>query len=231
MSSRPWASRRQQQRRACARIGHRLNPKVRNGARTRLARVFHLDEIRDAQTGNIQRGAVIAISVETAYLTPHPASPLHSFTALIGSAIGLRGLPTMRAGMRGASWWTRLEAQTHQMAFVTQESPNFPTNGRIVAVVAPAPTHSSSSARGFQGLEGLHREQGATMHAGEQQQDIAGQVGQGAVSLLVLAPTAFDLAVVQGQSFLIPGAFGMVFGQRILFLFKTRDLLLQLVDL
>src|SRR6266702_2558883 len=38
----------QQQHRACPRVRDGLDPWVRNGARSRLARLFHLDQIRDA---------------------------------------------------------------------------------------------------------------------------------------------------------------------------------------
>ncbi len=37
----------QQQHRACPRVRDRLDPWVRNRARSRLARLFHLDQIRD----------------------------------------------------------------------------------------------------------------------------------------------------------------------------------------
>jgi hypothetical protein len=50
METRRW----QQQHRACARIGHRLDPRVGDRARTRLARVFHFDEIRYAQAGDVE---------------------------------------------------------------------------------------------------------------------------------------------------------------------------------
>src|SRR5437588_11314774 len=133
--------------------------------------------------------------------------------------------------MRSSSWGTRREAQTHQMTCVAEQSPDFSSNGCIVAVVAPAPTHSSSSARGFQGLEGFRREERAAMHAGEQQQDIAGQVSERSISLLIFPPTLLDLSAVKGESFLIPGAFGMVNGQRVSFLLISVHLLLQLVNL
>ena len=69
------------------------------------------------------------------------------------------------------------------------------------------------------------------MHAGEQQQDIAGQVSERSISLLIFPPTPLDLSAVKGESFLIPGAFGMVNGQRVSFLLISGNLLLQLVNL
>src|SRR5437588_12818995 len=117
--------------------------------------------------------------------------------------------------MRSSSWGTRREAQTHQMTCVAEQSPDFSSNGCIVAVVAPAPTHSSSSARGFQGLEGFHREERAAMHAGEQQHDIAGQVSERSISLLIFPPTPLDLSAVQGEWFMIPCEFVLLHGQHV----------------
>jgi len=124
-----------------------------------------------------------------------------------------------------------MEAQAKQMTLVPKELPNFPADGRVVAIVAPAPAHAFAPSCGFERFQGLHRQQRAPMDLAQQQQDITGQVSQGPIALLIFAPTPIDFTAIKRQSLDVPCSFGMIFWQRILFLFVCGDLLLEFINL
>jgi len=197
MSGRRIACRRQQQRRACAGVRHRLDPWVGNRASASLARLFHVDEIGDAQARNIHGRAVIPIAIGGAVLTPQPPAPLHIRCAVLWRAIGLGGLPAPRTGVARPAWIFGMEPQTNEAAFVAQQSPDLPPDRGIVLVVAPASPHAFAAPGRFERFQGFHREQRAVVDRTEEQQHIAGQMREGAVAQFVLVPTAVNLTAVQ----------------------------------
>src|SRR6266487_3861252 len=56
-------------------------------------------------------------------------------------------------------------------------------------------------------------------------------MSQSAIALFVFAPAPVDLPPIERQSLLVPPSFGVLFWQRIPFLFRAGDLFLQLVNL
>ena len=99
MSGRVDPRRWQQQHRACTGIRHRLDPWVSDRARACLAQQFHLDEIGDAQSRNVERGAVVPISVKAAHLTVEPTPPVDRLVSLSGGAIRFGGFPARGTGV------------------------------------------------------------------------------------------------------------------------------------
>ena len=85
-------------------------------------------------------------------ITVHPPPPFHGFFAIRGLAIRFGRMTTTRAGVGSAARLFRVEPQANQMAFVPQETPDFSTDRRVVAVVAPAPTNAFAAPSGFQGF-------------------------------------------------------------------------------
>src|SRR6266702_4488436 len=56
----------------------------------------------------------------------------------------------MGAGMTGPTGLFGVEPQADQMTFVPEESPDFSSYGRVVAIIAPSASHSPSSTGGCQ---------------------------------------------------------------------------------
>ena len=56
----------------------------------------------------------------------------------------------MGAGMTGPTGLFGVEPQADEMTFVAEESPDFSSDGRVVAIIAPSASHSPSSTGGFQ---------------------------------------------------------------------------------
>jgi hypothetical protein len=135
----------QQQHRTCPRIGHRFDPLVTHRARSRLARLFHLQQVSDTKPRDIHRGAIIPIAIVVTCITKEPPSPLHGFCAVRWRAIRFGCLPTTGAGMAGPSGLFGVESQANQMTLVPQQTPDFPSYGRVITIISPSPTHSSSS--------------------------------------------------------------------------------------
>jgi hypothetical protein len=52
-----------------------------------------------------------------------------------------------------------MEAETDETTFVAEQLPDFPSNCRVVAIIAPAPPYALAAPGGFEGLQGLHRQQ------------------------------------------------------------------------
>jgi hypothetical protein len=124
-----------------------------------------------------------------------------------------------------------MKPQTNQMAFVAKESPNFATYGGVVAVVAPASANSFATARRFERFQRFHGKKGASMYLRQQQQGITGKMSQGAIPLFVFAPAQIDLPSIECQPLRVPCSFGVIFWQRLPFLFILGDFFLQLVNL
>ena len=178
LSDRPRACRRQQQRRGCARIGHRRDLGVSDGARPRVARAFQFQQIPNTQASGVERGARIAIPIVPTRLTPPPAAPRDRLSPIFWRALRLGRRATVWTGVRGAPWRTGLKTQAHQLALVSQEPPDLTADGGIIAPVAPAPAHTPSASGRLQRLQGLHREERAIMHLCQQQEHGTRQVGE-----------------------------------------------------
>lgn len=144
--------RRQRQRRAGGRIDHRLNQGVIHRARTRLACVFHLQEIRHAEACDVERGTIIAVPIVVAVVAIHPPSPFDCLFAIRWRTIRFRRCRAARTGMAGPARLFRVEPQANQMALVTQEPPNFPTYSRVITIISPSSTDPSSAPCRFQRL-------------------------------------------------------------------------------
>src|SRR5216683_4849314 len=162
-------------------------------------------------------------------LTDHPSPPLDCLGAIRGIDVRFGGGPASWAGMAGPTGIFRMEAQAKQMTLVPKELPNFPADGRVVAIVAPAPANAFAPSCGFERFQGLHRQQRAPMDLAQQQQDITGQVSQGPIALLIFAPTPIDFTAIKRQSLDVPCSFGVIFWQHILFV--CGDLLLEFINL
>src|SRR5262249_23400842 len=91
--------------------------------------------------------------------------------------------------------------------------------------------------RRLERLQGLHCQQGRPMQATQQQQDSGGQMGQGAVAQVILAPAARDFAVIGGDTLGVPCPFEMdrrgywVVGERLVFLFEAVAFGVEVVNL
>ena len=110
METRRW----QQQHRACPRVRDRLDPWVRNRARVRLARVFHLSQDKrrlSAQYSLMRNNPDLHVGTR---VTIHPPAPLHCLFAIGWGAIGFGWFPTVGAGMTGPTWLFRMEPQTNR---------------------------------------------------------------------------------------------------------------------
>ncbi len=178
----------QQQHRTCTGIRNRLDPWVSDGARPRLAQVFHLDEVRHAQASDIHRCDIIAVAVVPTGRTTEPASPFHGLGPIRRLAIGGRWFAAVGAGMRRATWLLYMKAQANEMALIAQQTPDFPPDRRVVAIVAPASSHSLPAPGGLEGFQRLHGKQRTAMDATQQQQDIAGQMSEFSITLFVFTP-------------------------------------------
>src|SRR5258708_11678111 len=69
------------------------------------------------------------------------------------------------------------------------------------------------------------------MHLTEEQQHIACQMGQSAIALVVLAPTAVNFPTPFSKLLVEPASFGMIGGQGVPLLFIPGHLRLQLINL
>src|SRR5260370_39077716 len=69
------------------------------------------------------------------------------------------------------------------------------------------------------------------MHLAQEQQDITGKMSECASALFIFTPTPIDLPPVECQSLRVPGSFGVLFRQRIPFLFIGGYFFLQRVNL
>src|SRR5260370_34893253 len=174
---------------------------------------------------------MIPVTIVMTVITRHPPSPFHCLVTLTGGAIGFRRLPTPWARMTGPTWLFGVESQTNEMAFVAKEPPDFPADGRVVAIISPFSSYTSSPACRFKRFQGFHSQQRAAMHLTQEQQHIACQMSQGAIALFIFAPTAHYLAPIERKSLVHPGSFGVIGEQRIPPLFVCGHLFLQLVDL
>ncbi len=143
----------------------------------------------------------------------------------------LRWLATTGTGVRRAAGRAGLKTQAHQAAFITEEPPNLPANGGVVTIVTPAAAYAFPAAGGFERRERFHRQQLTPLQAAQEQQDIAGEVGQRPIASLICAPAAIDLPLQAGQSLRVRTPVGMRRLQGILVLFKASHLLLELVNL
>src|SRR5438045_2375394 len=148
------ARRRQQQRRAGGRINHRLDHWVKDRASASLARQFHLEKIGHAQARNIDRGRVVTVCLVVAVRAIQPPSPLHGFGAIMGRAIGVGALAAAWTSMTGAARVFCMETQTDETALVSEQFPDFPSNGRVVSIIAPPSPHAFSTPGGLERLEG-----------------------------------------------------------------------------
>src|SRR5258708_24803776 len=117
------------------------------------------------------------------------------------------------------------------MALVSEQSPDFSTDRRVVAIVAPAPANSFATSSRFERFQRFHGKQGAAMHLAQEQQDITGKMSECAIALFIFTPTPIDLPPVECQSLRVPGSFGVLFRQRIPFLFIGGYFFLQRVNL
>jgi hypothetical protein len=106
--------------------------------------------------------------------TIQPPAPLHRFFAIGGRAIRFGWLPTMWARVAGSTRLLRVEAQTNEVTLVAEQPPNLPLYGRVITIIAPAPTHSFAPSSRFERFQGLHGKKGTAMDVSQQQQDIAG---------------------------------------------------------
>ena len=69
------------------------------------------------------------------------------------------------------------------------------------------------------------------MKAAQQEQHIAGQVSQGTIPQLIFAPAPINLPPIGSKPLPVPCSFGMIFRQRVPFLFIPGNLFLQFVNL
>src|SRR6266566_9199617 len=69
------------------------------------------------------------------------------------------------------------------------------------------------------------------MHLTQQHQDITGQVSQGAVALLILAPAEIDLPPIERQSLGKPCSFWVIREQCLPLLFIRGSFLLEFINL
>ncbi|WP_169461005.1 hypothetical protein [Ktedonobacter racemifer] len=79
--------------------------------------------------------------------------------------------------MTGSSWSLGVKPQAEKVALVSQELPDFPAYGRVVAIVAPSSPDAFAAPGGFEGFQRFHQEQRAPMDLTQQQQGVACQVG------------------------------------------------------
>src|SRR5258708_279247 len=109
----------------------------------------------------------------------------------------------MRARMRGAGRGFRTKADAQQVAFVAQDVPDLRAQRRIVPPVAPLAADASATPSRFERGEALPTDERAAPHAGEQQQQIGGQVCQFAVACFIEPPTPSDLFLVEGTLWVV----------------------------
>ena len=65
----------------------------------------------------------------------------------------------------------------------------------------------------------------------QEQQDVAGQVGQSAIALFILAPTPINFPTVERNPLVEPCSVGVIFWQSIPLLFISDTLLLEFINL
>jgi hypothetical protein len=117
------------------------------------------------------------------------------------------------------------------MTFVAQETPNLPTYGRVIPVIAPSSSHILSPTSRFERFQGLHRKEGAAMHLAQQEQHIRRQMSQSSIPLFIFSPAPIDLMTKQCKLLLEPSSFGMIRWQGIPLLFISGNFLLEFINL
>src|SRR5258708_39744684 len=124
---------------------------------------------RCAQARNIQGSRVISgpIPQTCGIGAAEPGSPVNDGVPIAWRGVGVGGLATAGADMRGLSRLLPLQAPSSKKTLVAQDSPQGSAHLRIVAPISPAPFDSSSARSRLHGLEGLACDQLAVEDGGE----------------------------------------------------------------
>src|SRR5260221_13481098 len=130
------------------------------------------EEKSQAQPRNIEGSGVIARAVPQArgIATTQPGSPLQRLLAISfgGRAIGVCGLATMGAGVRGATRLDLAGSDAKQMAFVLEHAPQLASHGGVVSPIAPAPANAPTPALAFGRGQVFAKNQPAVVQQGQQ---------------------------------------------------------------
>jgi len=145
--------RRKQQHRAVRDIRARLDRRIGHGASLCFPSCLHLGQEGYTEPRDIDRRAVVPVSIVGTVRTHQPAPPFHGIGSMVYArrAIGVGGLAAAGAGVRGATGLFRAEAYAQEVAFVPQDVPDLCADGRVVAPVAPLAAHAFAPPGGFEG--------------------------------------------------------------------------------
>src|SRR6266849_7438342 len=163
--------RRKQQHRARWHIANGLDRHIGHGASVCFASCLHLSQECHPESGDVDGCTVVSVGIVGTVSTHQPAAALHGVLSMMdtGSAVGVSGLPTARAGMAGATGLFRAETDTREMAFVAQNMPDLGADRGVIAPLAPLAPNATASPGGFQGGEGFATDEGTPPHRGEEQ--------------------------------------------------------------
>src|SRR5260221_14355942 len=118
--------RRKQQHRAACDIRARLDRRIGHGASLCFPSRLHLGKEGYTEPRDIDRRAVVPVSIVGTVRTHQPAPPFHGIGSMVYArgAIGVGGLATTWGGVRGATGLFREEADGQEVAFVSQDVPD-----------------------------------------------------------------------------------------------------------
>src|SRR5712691_2247062 len=112
------------------------------------------EEKSQAEPGNVEGSGVIARAVPQTpgIATTQPGRPLQRFLAISFGCreIGVCGLATLGAGVRGATRLDLAGSDAKQMAFVLEHAPQLASHGGVVPPIAPPPANAPAPALGFE---------------------------------------------------------------------------------
>src|SRR5260221_3781711 len=112
------------------------------------------EEKSQAQPRHVEGSGVIARAVPQTLgiATTQPGRPLQRLLAISFGwrAIGVCGLATMGAGVRGATRLDLTGSDAKQMAFVLEHPPQLASHGGGVPPIAPAPANAPAPALAFE---------------------------------------------------------------------------------
>src|SRR5215470_10614390 len=158
------------------------------------------DEESQAEPGDIEGGGVIARPIPATRQIPatQPRRPIVGLPAMgrIWGKIRLGRLVASWAGMRRATSLDVTAAEAQQVTLVSEDAPKFTSDRRVVAPIAEAPPHATSSPDRLERSEVFPADQLAVIQQRQQDQQIGRQMRQLAVAPLILLPTELDARIV-----------------------------------
>src|SRR5260221_2226887 len=165
------------------------------------------EEKSQAQPRNVEGSGVIARAVPQTrgIATTQPGRPLQRLLAISFGwrAIGVCGLATMGAGVRGATRLDLARSDAKQMALVLEHAPQLAAHRRVVPPIAPPPTNPLAPALGFERGQVFATNQPAVVEQCQQDQQVGSQMGQLAIASFILFPAGLDAPFI-GAHLLLP---------------------------